>query len=76
MSKVLITRAQIGVGKASGKPYAHVSYVDVETGEVGSGFCDPKVLDGVEAVDLKELESLSVEVHFDSRARVSEVVSR
>jgi len=73
MSKVIITSIFSGVGKASGKPFARVSYVNVKDGAVGESFVDPAILEDVEAVDLKELESLGREVSFDGKGRIEDI---
>lgn len=69
MSKILITSIRVGVSKA-GKEYAHISAVNLADGSVFEGFLDPKVAQGVEATDLKDLEALADNAEFDQKGRV------
>jgi len=67
--KILITELKVGTS-AKGNEYAHVSAVNLSDGSVFSGFVDPKVVAGREAVDLAALEELADEASFDQKGRI------
>lgn len=67
--KILITALKVGVS-ARGNDYARLCGVNLEDGSVLDTFVDPKVVEGVEAVDLSNLEDYADDATFDQRGRI------
>jgi len=67
--KLLITALKVGTS-ARGNNYARIAGVNLDDGSVLDVFVDPKVVEGIEAVDLSELSALADEVTFDQKGRI------